>query len=299
MASCHFTIPMARGKKRKSQAKGRSKLADKKINTLVERRCKEIAEKAVKSKMVKNSVVGEYGSYYATGQPRIWNQIVSEAVPFYVAGGFLPAAGTPVQPTLRVPLYANQQIGGISYASMPEGARRTNKIYVTGFKMTGMIRKKSSSQYSDVDWIRVSLHESALKFNAFPSAAQLASVIGSRTDPPKTGFMIDETDQDDAQYHKQQKILHSKTYKISTRDAHLNGFAHRTFTFQKYFKQPKMIFYDDSDTQGSSPWNRILWCQVQSSGINEDATSNQTMGLPTTSSPEIVACCKLFFHEKS
>ena len=251
----------------------------------------------MKKRLLKNYVIGEYGSYFSSGQPRIWNQVRSEPVPWTIAGGFLPAANSPTQPALRIPLSANQAIGGLSFATMPQGQRRTNKIYVTGFKMTGMFRKKCSAAYSNVDWVAITLMESPLKFNAFPSASQLASVVGASRIPPAVGFMEDETDQDAIQYSKQQRVLHRQVYKITTPDAHVNGLAHRTFTFQKYFKKPKMIFYDDSDTTGSSPWNRLLWCTVQASGINEDATSNQSMGQPTTESPEICACVKLFYHE--
>lgn len=284
-----------RRKFRRRTRRRRSKLADKKINTLVEKRMLQIAKKEDRKNIYRNSVVAPYGDYFTSGQCKHWNQITSEPSAFKICAGF--AATSVTVPALKIPLAANIAIGGISYSKMPAGQRRTNKVYVTGFKMTGMFRIKRSSTRSSGDWVRISLYESILNNNAFPSGSALDTVMTLDHVPPATGFVLDETDEDAIQRRKQQKCLHKKVFKLHTNGAGGNELVHLPFTFQKFFKTPKMLFYDDTDLTGAAPYNRFFWCQVQASGLNEDATSEASIGVATTDSPEICASCKVFYHE--
>lgn len=293
---------MPRGKVKRRKRRGRrsyaSRLADKKINTLVEKRAAQIAKKEVRKSLYKNCVISPYGEYFTSGQCKHWNQISSE--PSNTSGAFMIGAGfsatSVTVPDLRVPLQANQSVGTVLYEKMPAGTRRTNKVYVTGFKMQGLLRVRKVAAEPGQDWVKITLHESVLNNNAFPSGSLLEHAMTLDQIPPATGFMIDETDEDAIQRRKQQKVLHSRTYRLKTDQT--TGDVYVPFKFQKFFKQPKMLFYDDTDLTGSAPYNRFLWCTVQASGLNESAVSEASIGLPTVNSPEICASCKLFYHEK-
>ena len=282
-------------RRRRRTRRRRSRLGDKKINTLVEKRMLQIAQKEDKKNIYRNSVVAYYGDYFTSGQCKHWNQISSEPSAFTIGAGF--AASSVTVPHLKIPLASMSNIGSLQYTKMPAGQRRTNKVYVTGFKMTGMLRIKRSSSGATGDWVRINLYESVLNNNSFPSGTALDNAMTLDHAPPATGFILDETDEDAIQRRKQQRLLHTKTWKLHTDGSAGNELKHYPFTFQKFFKKPKMFFYDDTDLTGSAPYNRFLWCQVQASGINEIATNESTIGVVTTDSPEICAACKLFYHE--
>lgn len=244
---------------RKPRRKARSRLADKKINTLVEKRMSQIAKAAATGARAKTYTTMALGAHKVGGQPLVYANITE-------------SSNNTLVPLHQLPVHDEDATKDLT------GHRLGNEAWIRGFKVSGCLSMVGSS--SDMEQCKIQLALFSQKRQADPLAAQ---VLTDLPDPPVfnplSGASPDEDQKQDA---KSITILARKTFSINPKRS--IGYC-QPFNFSHYFKKPQKNYFEPSDVSGTNPLTRTYW-------LTAFADRDLTTG---SSPPRIVAEIRTFY----
>lgn len=284
-----------KARKRMWKKKKTSRLADKRINTLVEKRMKEIAVKECKKKVFKNWVFNTLGSYSATTR-----LITAErAIPSGTIGHYLLANQTNIGsldfPDFRI---QRQPIAAVEIQN-PDfddplalliHHRKSDTIYLSSIVFRGQLRLPSGGTGSDQ--VRLGLWQARLPAET-PTLGRLNNSVYLGAQRPAGAVGYIETEQDKRESVKSQRLLKMKQWKLTNYE---DDDRVVPFVFKHHFKRPVKIVYDDNDMSGSYPRNRFFWFAFTASGRNDDATNS---GAASGYSPHVCCSVQLNYTESA
>lgn len=279
-----------RKRRPRRRRKHRSKLSDKKINTLVERRCLQIAKKVVSKEAYPNFVSYNFGSYGEDEGdiPNYGRVLSSDAVTLEPTTQRLFAG---LVTSLLVPKVHATETAGNDPLQDILGRRYNDKIYVKGFKIQGRLKLPASTNN---DAVKISIYEVIPKWThqgQSTDSGQLAAMLVTASLPP-TGFQ--RAPQEDPLFAKTQSLVVTKTYKLHNHDPSED--VSKLFKMSHYFKKPKLIQYMETDNSGSAPLNRFFYVMFQATGINDDVSG--PVPTPSARSPLVCAEIRCYYMEK-
>lgn len=279
---------------RKNMRKKTSKLADKRINTLVEKRMKEIAVKECKKSVFKNWTFNTLGTYSA-----VTRLITAERpIPSGTIVHHLLANQTNIGsldfPDFRI---QRQPIAAVEIQNPdfddPQAlllhSRKGCVVLLKSVTFRGRLRLPPDGYGSDK--VRLGLWECKVPADT-PTLARLNnSVYGPAQRPAGTvGFI--ETDAEKRLSVKTQKLLKMKQW--SLRNLHDEDDRIVPFTMVHKFKRPQKIMYNEDDMSGSYPRNKFYWFCFTATGRNDDPT---TPGAASGYSPHVCCSVSLNYEE--
>ena len=235
---CHFTRSrMAFGKRkrnrRKRRFKKRSKLADSKINTLIEKRIVAISKPA----RADTHQTEHMGSWVAGGRPGNWFALNPSPDPTTCSTALNTA-----------PIY-----NPASHGADLIGKRIGDKIWLKGFRITGSLKLEGSNNM---------VHQKVCM--AIISAKRPPNATA--TGPPvvndyATSLMWNDMSgamktQVQVENYKSTQVIAKKYYtlkSISKNELHI------PVSFSHFFKKPALQVYSNQDTTGAFPLNRSYY----------------------------------------
>lgn len=223
----------AKRKYRKKKYPRRSRLRDKKINTLVEKRMSQIAKKEAKKARAKSYKDYHIGSFTANG-------LVNSTTTLTASPDSMILALYPF--VVQTSTTSNSSIG----------YRLNDFVWMRGFTVSGVLQQAASA--NDMSEVRVRFCLISQKRQADPLANQVLTDLPS----PLLFNRLNgaKPTEDQITDRKSIKVLHSKLVRIKPRGKYA---INQPFSMSYYFKSPQKQTFDPSDTQGANPLNRTYW----------------------------------------
>ena len=256
---------MTRGKRRSTKTMSRSaknrytgRLADKKINTLVEKRCVEIAKKEATKARAKTYLDNELGGYYNSGLPKgavaVTHKLVDCLCSMHVA-----------------PLYDEDTHDGNII-----GLRHGDDVWFRGFKVSGRLEMK-------------------LGTDAAKTKVRLCIFSARRETAPQVSQIIDElpspivfNNLSGARMDEEEKVETSKVTLLASKVVTLSPITvdlpvYKDFSISHYFKRPQWNQYAADDRAGANPLKRSYWFGAFADRDSHDTGAQAKVGLNCTS----------------
>lgn len=295
-----YINPMPYAKKYSKRSKSyRSRLNDKKINTAIERKIRDIAIREDKKSYRRDSrITQDAGAYLSDGSFDPNNSGLGlRTIPVVYNIAWSAADAIPTQETQAIQ-YPNTTV---SRLQTNPGIRQTDEIFIDKIDIRGCFRTKSNGSQNMV--------------SSFICRLVVASVeVPVLNKPGNTGYTEIEYDKlinpaicmpgymngmfwqpDFYRAVSGQKIHAVKTFKCSPPGgAHFGGVTKKLFNLTVKFKKPFRQRYDIKDPNGILPVDRILYYAIV---VDQEATS--TSPTPGEFRPHVTMNHKVYYYEKS
>ena len=238
-------LPRRRRKRRKT------KLADKKINTLVEKRMVTIARKEAKKSRASTYKDVSLGSYTANGSISTYATQVPTDAPL------LGAVDLNILPRYDEDVHGADLVG----------KRIGDDVWLKGWKIRGMLHVAGSNDMVEQRLCMALISARRPVTADHTGPALLNDYPGTLMFNQLNGEVKDEAQRETFSHVKVEKLKVFKLKSISKNS------INRPFSFDFWFKKPKRIQYSPSDPNGLYPINRSYFLtmytdQDHSTGVN-------------------------------
>lgn len=258
---------------RRKRRRTQSKLADKRINTLVEKRIQQIS-RAEDRKLLQYRIFRQFPSgVYSYGTNTFSGQPIDNAGLIYEVG------------------QVQKQATNISGAVELNGKRVGNVILVTGFQLLLKTYLPENNSQATIENVVLSYRLSCVtdEWNPLSSSPYTPNAISIDDTLPWYPFGYSRVlDAEVTQIFERRRVKHYIKGSVSHRSTETHAQSTMVKRFYK-FKKPLEVMYDPADTAGTqTPLQHKFFLSFR---------TNTPIGYTTDMKPHVNACIKTYYHE--